>query len=48
MFGFTNNPIEQLEQAPLLVRYQLGVTDDVDEEDMCDFKAQVCFVIRGH
>src|SRR6266550_4668884 len=32
MFGFAHNPIKEFEQSSLFVSYELGVTDDVDEE----------------
>ncbi len=32
MFGLAHDLIKQIEQMPLLVSYELGVTDDVDEE----------------
>ena len=32
MFRLANDLIKQLKQSALLVRYELGVTDNVDEE----------------
>src|SRR6266404_597579 len=32
MFGLAHDLIKQIEQMPPLVSYELGVTDDVDEE----------------
>ena len=34
----TNNSVQRVEQRALLINHQLGVTDDVDEQDMPDLE----------
>ena len=43
-----NNLIELLNQRVLLVRQQLGVTDNVDEQDMDDLQLDFLFDLGGH
>jgi hypothetical protein len=48
MFRFANDPIQQLQQPSLLVRYQLGLADNVDEEHIGDLQLDLFFNLNGH
>src|SRR6266545_4720946 len=42
-----NDLVERVEQSPLLIYYELGVTDDVDEQDMANLELNFLFNL-GH
>src|SRR5207237_7501071 len=48
MFRFADDPIKQLEQSPLLVRYELGITDDVDEEHIVNLQLDLLAHFSRH
>src|SRR5438105_8472489 len=48
MFGLAHYLIKQLQQSPLLVRYELRVTDNVDEEHIGDLQFDLFFNLRRH
>jgi hypothetical protein len=48
MFGLAHYLIKQLQQSPLLVRYELRVTDNVDEEHIGDLQLDFFFRFSGH
>ena len=43
-----NNFIERMQIIALLIDQELGVTDDVDEEDMADLQFDLFFNFSGH
>jgi hypothetical protein len=48
MFGLAHYLIKQLQQSPLLVRYELRVTDNVDEEHIGDLQFDLFFNLYRH
>src|SRR5207248_324143 len=48
MFRFANDPIQQLQQPSLLGRYQLGITDKVDEEHIGNLQLDLFLNFGGH
>ena len=46
--GSPNNFIERMQIIALLINQELGVTDDVDEEDMTDLQFDLFFNFSGH
>ena len=44
----TNNSVQRVEQRALLINHQLGVTDDVDEQDMGDFELDLFLDLGRH
>jgi hypothetical protein len=43
-----DNLIERIEPMSVLIHQKLGITNDVDEEDMCDPVAGSLFDLNGH
>src|SRR5439155_25554613 len=41
LFGSANDLIEPLQHLHLLVHQQFGITNHIDEEDVCDLKPQI-------
>src|SRR5205814_659040 len=48
MFGLAHYLIKQLQQSPLLVRYELRITDDVDEDHINDLQFDLFFNLYRH
>jgi len=48
MSSLPNDAIKQLEQSPLLVRYELGIADDVDEEQIGNLHFNFLAHFRRH
>jgi hypothetical protein len=48
LFGQTNNLVQFLNLGVLLVNRELGVTDNVQKEDMRDFKFDLFLNFGGH
>ena len=46
MFGIADDLIKHVEQSPLLVRYELGIADNVDEEHIGDLKLDLLLNLR--
>jgi hypothetical protein len=46
--GSPNNFIERMQVIALLIDQELGVTDDVDEEDVGDLQPDLFFDFGGH
>jgi hypothetical protein len=46
MFGLAHYLIKQLQQSPLLVRYELRVTDNVDEEHIGNLQLDLFLNLR--
>jgi hypothetical protein len=48
LFGCANNPVQFLNRCVLVVNRKLRVANDVDEEDMGDFKLDLFLNLNGH
>ena len=46
--SFSNNLVERMRIIALLIDQELGVTDDVDEQDMRDFELNLFLNLNGH
>ncbi len=48
MFRPADGIVELTKQLALLANQQLGVADDVDEQDVSDFEPEIAFGLGGH
>ncbi len=48
MFGFANDPVEQFEEPALFGRDELGVADNVNEENVGDLQLDLFVRFSGH